>query len=179
MAGAPARAARGAYWDGMTQALPPLPAGNDDDAVVEELTRILSSAHLVWSTADERRRMRYFGFRPAVEPGVLKREWHGVAVRVGPDALRAAWPGTGELHLCVPERSLLLDGRPFVPTPDGMSLAQHVLDLIQAYERWVEAREGKDERLSRGRVDGGRHVNPLAETRRFQRALQVRRRATR
>ncbi|MCB0881823.1 MAG: hypothetical protein KDC33_06350 [Thermoleophilia bacterium] len=163
----------------MAEALTPFTDGDEQTAVVDELTRILSSAHLVWGTPDERRRMRYFGFRPAVEAGVLKREWHGVTVRVSSDTLRAVWPGTGEVELRMPERSLLLDGRPFVPTAEGMAIAQHVLDLIQAYERWVEAREGKDERLSRGRVDGGRLVNPLAETRRFQRTMQVRRRAGR
>ncbi len=159
-------------------ALPHLSSGDDHGGLVEELTTILASTHLVWSHPDERRRMRFFGFRPAVEPSVLKREWHGITVRVDPDRLRALWPDGGELEFRAADRAMLFDGAPFRADDRGMALMQHVLDLIQAYERWVEAREGKSERISRGRVDG-RAVNPLAETRRFQRAMQVRRRTGR
>ena len=161
----------------MPQTLPTL-REDEQDALVEELTGILASAHLVWSAPDERRRLRYFGFRPAVEQGVLKREWHGVNVRVSAERLKAIRPGVGDLEYRASDRALLRDGRPFVADDQGMAMVQHVMDLIQAYERWVEAREGKDERLSRGRLDG-RAVNPLAETRRFQRAMQVRRRGAR
>ena len=43
--------------------------------------------------------MRAFGFRPAVEPGVLKREWRGLAVRVGDHGITAARPGRGRPRL--------------------------------------------------------------------------------
>lgn len=150
----------------------------DHEAVLADLVDVLDSAHLVWSSPAERRRMRFFGFRPAVEPGVLKREWHALAIRVSPALVRASWPGVGELEYRAAERALYLDGAPFAPSPPGMELVHQLLDLIHAYERWVEAREGRDERIQRGRIDG-RAVNPLAETRRLQRAMQERRRRAR
>lgn len=162
----------------MTKPLPTLRQADDQDGVTAELVSVLDSAHLVWSNPEERRRMRFFGFRPAVEPGVLKREWHGMNVRVSPTLLRAAWPGAGVLEFRSPERVLLMDGAPFAPSPQAMEVVHQVLDLIQSYERWVEAREGKDQRIGRGQIDG-RAVNPLAETRRLQRAMQVRRRRAR
>ena len=57
-------------------------------AITERLVPLLDATHQVWSSPQERRRLRAFGFRPALENNVLKREWHGVQVRVGPDALR-------------------------------------------------------------------------------------------
>ena len=50
-----------------------------------------------WTSPDERRRMRVFGFRPAVEPGVLKRDWHGLEVRVSDGLLIARRRGDGEV----------------------------------------------------------------------------------
>lgn len=163
---------------GMSSRLPTIESDDDAASLVEELVSILGQAHVVWREPDERRRMRFFGFRPAVEPNVLKREWHGTTVRSSPDSLRAMSPELGELIYLGADRTLRHDGRAFVPDANGMNLAQSLLDLILAYERWVEAREGKDQRISRGRV-GDRTVNPLAATRRFQRALQVRRRGGR
>ena len=69
----------------------------DDDRMDERLRGLLEATHRQWNSPDERRRMRAFGFRPAVEPGVLKREWHGLAVRVSAGGMRAARPGAGEL----------------------------------------------------------------------------------
>ena len=134
---------------------------------------LLDSTHQVWSTAQERRRLRAFGFRPAVETGVLKREWHDTQVRVGPDALRVvAEDGSGELAWD-PREGLTLDNGPFTASPAGIALADAVNSLIQGYERWVEAREGREERLRRGHWSAAdrRQVNALAETRRLQRLL--------
>jgi len=121
--------------------------------------------------------MRAFGFRPAVEPGVLKREWHGLGIRVSAAALRVARPGAGELVYRAGDRAVLLDGEPFRPTEAGMEVVRQVLDLISSYERWVEAREGRQGRIERGQSAApvGRAVNPLAETRRLQRLMQVQR----
>ena len=147
--------------------------GDRTAAIVERLVPLLDSTHQVWSTAQERRRLRAFGFRPAVESGVLKREWHGTQVRVGPEALRVvANDGSGELAWD-PQRGLTLDGGPFTATPSGIGLADAINGLIQGYERWVEAREGREERLRRGHWSAAdrRQVNALAETRRLQRLL--------
>ena len=95
--------------------------------------------------------MRAFGFRPAVEPGVLKREWHGLAVRVSAGGMRAARPGEGELAWIAEGRTLLLDGEPYPGGGAGIALVENLLDLIAAYERWVEAREGREGRIQRGR----------------------------
>jgi len=161
------------------------PQGTDaaaaGEAILERLVPLLDATHQVWSSPQERRRLRAFGFRPAVEPGVLKREWHGTQVRVGPDALRVvADDGTGELSW-VPGDGLALDGGPFRPTPAGIALADSVNQLIQSYERWVEAREGREERLRRGHWSAAdrRQVNALAETRRLQRLLSARATRTR
>lgn len=159
-------------------ALPSLTIGTDDDEFVDRLRSLLESAHTLWSAADERRRMRFFGFRPAVEPGVLKREWHGMGVRISASALRVARPGAGELVYRSADRTVLLDGAPFEVTAPGLELVRQLLDLIQAYERWVEAREGRQGRISRGQTASGadsRPLNPLAETRRLQRILQIQR----
>ena len=141
--------------------------------ITERLVPLLDSTHQVWASPQERRRLRAFGFRPAVESNVLKREWHGTQVRVGPDALRVvSEDGLGELAWR-PELGLTLDARPFEDTPQGIALADAVNSLIQSYERWIEAREGREERLKRGHWSSAdrRQVNALAETRRLQRLL--------
>jgi hypothetical protein len=143
------------------------------DAIVARLVPLLDSTHQVWSSTQERRRLRAFGFRPAVEEGVLTREWDNAQVRVGPDALRVvAEDGGGELAWS-PASGLTLDGGPFVPTREGIALAGAINGLIQGYERWVEAREGREERLRRGHWSSAdrRQVNALAETRRLQRLI--------
>ncbi|WP_217913738.1 hypothetical protein [Miltoncostaea marina] len=153
-------------------------ADGGPDGLDERLRSLLEATHRQWMSPDERRRMRAFGFRPAVEPGVLKREWHGLAVRVSASGLRAAQPGEGELAWLADTRTLLLDGEPFAGSPAGMRLVESLLNLIAGYERWVEAREGRDERISRGRssLPDRRPVNALAETRRLQRLMHTPRR---
>ena len=160
----------------MTDPLPPLPSDAGDDFPAQ-LATLLETAHTLWSTSEERRRMRYFGFRPAVEQGVLKREWHGMGVRVSANTLRAALPGAGELVYRAADRTVLLDGGAFVATQGGLELVRQLMDLITSYERWVEAREGREERIGRGAQGGGdaRPLNALAETRRMQRLLQLQR----
>ncbi len=141
--------------------------------ITERLVPLLDATHQVWSSPQERRRLRAFGFRPAVENGVLKREWHGNQVRVGPDALRVVADDGGADLAWRPDTGLTLDGGPFEPTIDGIALADAINGLIQGYERWIEAREGREERLRRGHWSSTdrRQVNALAETRRLQRLL--------
>lgn len=148
--------------------------GQRADAIAERLVPLLEAAHRVWSSPQERRRMRAFGFIPAVEAGVLKREWHGAQVRVGQDSLRVGRRGEGELSWS-PEDGLQLNGGPFAATAVGLSLAEATVTLIQAYERWVEAREGREERLRRGHFSSNdrRMINALAETRRLNRLLNA------
>ncbi len=155
--------------------------GSPGDAITERLIPLLDATHQVWSSPQERRRLRAFGFRPAVEPGVLKREWHGTQVRVGPDALRVLSEETGAELAWSPEVGLRLDGGEFAPTPGGIALADAINGLIQGYERWIEAREGRQERLRRGHwsATDRRQVNALAETRRLQRLLSARSTRTR
>ena len=150
----------------------------DDGGMDERLRGLLEATHRQWNSPDERRRMRAFGFRPAVEPGVLKREWHGLAVRVSAGGVRAARPGSGELAWLGDSRTLLLDGEPYPGGGAGIDLIENLLDLISAYERWVEAREGREGRMQRGRSSAAdrRPVNALAEARRLQRLLQTPRR---
>jgi len=157
---------------------PSLPSYEDEglDGLVDgRLRGLLETAHRLWTSPDERRRMRAYGFRPAVEPGVLKREWHGLAVRVSEGGVRAARPGHGELAWVAADRALLLNGEPYAGQPEGLPLVQSLLELINAYERWVEAREGREERIQRsaGAFPDRRPVNALAETRRLQRLLQT------
>lgn len=156
-------------------ALPSYADGPSRDGMHERLRTLLEATHRQWTSPDERRRMRAFGFRPAVEPGVLKREWHGLAVRVSLAGVRAARPGEGELAWLADGRTLLLDGQPYAGEPAGIGLVESLLELIAAYERWVEAREGREERIQRGRSLPSDHrpVNALAETRRLQRLLQT------
>ena len=141
-------------------------------AITERLVPLLDATHQVWSSPQERRRLRAFGFRPALENNVLKREWHGVQVRVGPDALRVVGSDHEELAWR-PDAGLTVDGGTFEATPQGIALADAVNGLIQSYERWIEAREGREERLGRGHWSAAdrRQVNALAETRRLQRLL--------
>jgi hypothetical protein len=163
---------------GHTASMSPLPSmadGGADVPVDHSLRELLEAAHLQWTAPDERRRMRAFGFRPAVEPGVLKRDWHGLGVRVSGAGIRAARPGRGELAWVAADQTLLLDGEPYSGGRSGVALVQELLDLIGAYERWVEAREGREGRIGRGEAafPDRRPVNALAETRRLQRLLHT------
>ena len=156
---------------------PPLPSyasGPPLDGVDERLRALFEATHRQWISPLERRRMRAFGFRPAVEPGVLKREWRGLAVRAGEEDIRASRPGDGELVWREQGRALELDGAPYKGGPEGVGLVEGLLDLIAAYERWVEAREGREERIMRARPGptDRRPMNALAETRRLQRLLR-------
>ena len=157
----------------MSSALPSYAAGPPDSGVDVRLRGLLETTHRQWTSPAERRRMRAFGFRPAVEPEVLKREWHGLAVRVSAAGIRAARPGAGELAWVAPEGVLLLDGSPYAGERGGLPLVESLLALIAAYERWVEAREGREGRIERGRstFPDRRPMNALAETRRLQRLL--------
>jgi len=165
----------------MSSALPSFGSGADAKEISERLLGLLETAHRVWSSQDERRRMRAFGFRPAVEEGVLKRDWRGLGIRVSATGLRIAEPGVGELAYTATDRMLLLDGGAFRPTPAALGLVNDLLDLIGAYERWVEAREGRRERIQRAApgTNDRRPMNALAETRRLQRMLQSGGRGTR
>jgi len=165
----------GLLHTGPMSSLPSYADGGSDAPVDGRLRELLEATHLRWTSPDERRRMRAFGFRPAVEPGVLKRDWHGLAVRVSAAGIRAARPGRGELAWIAADRTLLLDGEPHSGGRAGVGLIQDLLDLIGAYERWVEAREGRDERIGRGAENfpDRRPMNALAETRRLQRLLHT------
>ena len=157
----------------MSSTLPSYAAGAPDSGMDVRLRGLLETTHRQWTSPDERRRMRAFGFRPAVEPEVLKREWHGLAVRVSTAGIRAAQPGAGELAWVAPDGTLLVDGEPYTGQPEALPLVESLLALIAAYERWVEAREGREERIERGRstFPDRRPMNALAETRRLQRLL--------
>ncbi len=161
----------------------PSPANDDLDEGVERLPRLLAEAHRLWTAPDERRRVRAFGFRPAVEEGVLKREWHGLRVRVSEGSIRAALPGVGELFYQTEDGGIMLDGEAFTATPEGVRIVKGLLDLIHDYERWVEVREGREERIARTTRPGGRArqtpYNALAEARRVQRLLLPPRRGRR
>jgi hypothetical protein len=157
---------------------PAFPAGGtpgSGDIAGEELIPLLDAALGVWSSPGERRRMRAFGSQPsASDPSVLRRDWHGVEVRVGPGRLWARRRGEQDLlGYEAGAGALLLNGEPFEPRPSGLALAESLVELIQAYERWVEAREGREGRLGRGHWSGPdrRPINALAETRRVQRLL--------
>lgn len=164
----------------VSTSLPSFGSGADAQEVTDRLGALLETAHRVWTSPLERRRMRAFGFRPAVEQGVLKRDWRSLRVRVAADGLRVASPGVAELAYVPSEGGLLLDGGPFRPTPAALTIVDELLGLISAYERWVEAREGRKERISRAPTVGDRRpVNSLAETRRLQRMLQTGGRAAR
>lgn len=122
--------------------------------------------------------MRAFGFRPAVEAGVLKREWEKSEVRISNVRMSISDPELGQLLLSVDDNSLTFEDVPFVATGDGLTVAESLMRLIHEYERWVEAREGRQQRIERS-ASGSRQqrpVNALAEVRRLQRSLQSRRR---
>ena len=155
----------------MNTGLPSFPATPPGaDPLIAQLTVLISGIHATWGSPRERRRMRAFGFIPANETGVLKRDWHDLRVRVSPELLRATLPGQGELshHL---GGILLIDGEPFQSTPRAVRIADSFVELIRSYERWIEAREGREGRLSRGASPDRRQFNALAETRRVQRLL--------
>jgi hypothetical protein len=162
----------------MGEPLPHLPADLDADpvdavgtALVERLTRLLGGAVDVWGSPAERRRMRLFGFRPAVEDGVLKRDWHGLAVRVRAGRLSVTDEDGRKLTYTTDDGVVRLDGEPFQPSVEGLTLVEPLVSLVENYERWVEAREGRDERLKRARAASldKRPMNALAETRRLRR----------
>lgn len=138
----------------------------------KEIAPIVATAHSVWGQPAERRRMRAYGFRPAVEDGVLKREWHGLAVRVGGTEIRARHR-SGEILFDAESGELLFDGAPFGGSPAALEVAELLVSLINDYERWVEVREGRASRLRRTASVAAdrRPVNAIAETRRLQRLL--------
>ena len=117
--------------------------------------------------------MRAYGFRPAVEDGVLKREWHGLSVRVGAEDLRARHARLGELLYRPDEEELLFQGAPFDGSAAALELADLLVSLINDYERWIEVREGRASRLRRteSTTSDRRPLNAIAETRRLQRLL--------
>lgn len=112
-----------------------------------------------------------FGFRPAVEDGVLKREWHGLEVRVKAGRLSVIDETGRTLTYASDEGLVALNGEPFRPTTEGLAIVEPLVGLVESYERWVEAREGRDERLRRARSVSRdtRPMNALAETRRLRR----------
>lgn len=117
--------------------------------------------------------MRAYGFRPAVEDGVLKREWHGLSVRVGAEDLRARHPRLGDLVYRAADEELLFGGAPFDGSEAALEIADLLVSLINDYERWIEVREGRASRLRRteGATSDRRPLNAIAETRRLQRLL--------
>ena len=154
----------------------------DPDSFVARLEGLLETTHALWSAPDERRRLRAYGFRPAVEAGVLKREWHGMGVRISGTTFRVADPEAGELVYRAGDRAVLLNGEPFTVTEASLGLVRQLLDLVQNYERWVEVREGRQgriDRLATVQTSDRRQINALAETRRLQRMLQIPRSKTR
>jgi hypothetical protein len=159
----------------MTDGLPsPMqPDSGPEGGWAREIIPIVATAHSVWSQPGERRRMRAYGFRPAVEDGVLKREWHQLSVRAGPDDVRARHPRHGELRFVAETGELTMNGRPFEGGPAALETAELLVSLINDYERWVEVREGRASRLRRtASVSSDRRpVNAIAETRRLQRLL--------
>jgi hypothetical protein len=153
-----------------------LPSPTDPDQVPEggwlkELTPIVAMAHSIWMQPAERRRLRSYGFRPAVEERVLKREWHGLTVRVGPTEIVARHPSYGELTFDADAEELRFDGDPSATSPKALETAEMLVSLINDYERWVEVREGRASRLRRTATTDRRPLNTIAETRRLQRML--------
>jgi hypothetical protein len=160
----------------MTLGLVSLGEPDDPDGFITRLEGLLDTTHALWSAPEERRRMRAFGFRPAVEAGVLKREWHGMSARISATTFRVARPGAGELVYREGDRAVLLNGEPFEITEASLELVRQLLDLVQNYERWVEVREGRQariDRLANVQSPDRRSINALAETRRLQRMLQT------
>lgn len=117
--------------------------------------------------------MRAYGFRPAVEDGVLKREWHQLRVRVGAGGIRARHPVHGELAYRPDDDALMFNGGPFDGSDPALQTAELMVSLISDYERWIEVREGRASRLRRTAsiASDRRPLNAIAETRRLQRML--------
>ena len=146
------------------------------DELLAGIGPLVAGTHALWASPRERRRMRAFGFIPASEAGVLKRDWKGMKVRVALEHLRVIHADAGELTHTAAD-GVLLNGAPLEDRPPTIALAEEVIDIIRSYERWVEAREGREGRLSRGPWDADRRpFNALADTRRLQRMLAARRR---
>ena len=143
----------------------------DEPALASRIAGVIATAHAQWSALAERRRLRAFGFRPAVEAGVLKREWQGAQIRLSITGVTIASDGTTLVYGAADD-ALTVDEEPFSPSRHR-EIADVLLDLIREYERWVEAREGREERIQRGLnvSRDRRQVNALAETRRLQRVL--------
>jgi len=154
----------------------PSPTGDSDggSSWTEQVVAIARVAHDVWLQPGERRRMRAYGFRPSVQKeGVLKRDWHGMTIRVGPNRIRATSPELGELIYRGADDALLFNGKPFDDSRNALQAADLLVSLINDYERWVEVREGRASRLRRTKSVSAdrRPVNAIAETRRLQRML--------
>lgn len=154
----------------------PSPTGDPDPGPTwtEQIVPITRVAYDVWRQPGERRRMRAYGFRPSAhKEGVLKREWHQITVRVGPNRIRATHAELGELIFRNEDSALLFNGRPFDDSPAALEIANLLVSLINDYERWVEVREGRASRLRRTRsvTSDPRPINAIAETRRLQRLL--------
>ena len=155
--------------DGLPSPTGPEPAGGWSN----ELVPIIRMAYSLWLQPAERRRMRAYGFRPAVEDGVLKRDWHQLKVRVGAAGIRARHPVHGELAYRADDEALLFNGAPFDGGEPALHTAELMVSLINDYERWIEVREGRASRLRRTEFLGSdrRPLNAIAETRRLQRIL--------
>ncbi len=139
-----------------------------------QIIPIARVAYDIWVQPAERRRLRAYGFRPAAhENGVLKRDWHGVEVRVGAEGILAHHPRLGDLRYDPGTDALLFNQRPFDDTPTALEAADLLVSLINDYERWVEVREGRAIRLRRTKSISSdpRPINAIAETRRLQRML--------
>ncbi len=138
-----------------------------------EFTPIVRMAHALWMAPAERRRMRAYGFRPAVEDGVLKRDWHRLRVRVSASEIRARHAVYGELAYRAEDDELLFNQAPFDGSDAALKTAELMVSLINDYERWIEVREGRASRLRRTTSIGSdrRPLNAIAETRRLQRLL--------
>ncbi len=149
------------------------PSEGPEGGWLRELTPIVAMAWSVWMQPGERRRMRSYGFRPAVEDGVLKREWHGLAVRVGPAGVVARHPSHGELAYRAEDNELTFNGSAAGSGTDALDAAELLVSLVNDYERWVEVREGRQSRLRRTVTAAAdrRPLNAIAETRRLQRQL--------
>lgn len=117
--------------------------------------------------------MRAYGFRPAVEDGVLKREWHQMGVRVSAHEIRARHAAHGELAYVAQDDALLFNDAAFDGSDAALRIAELMVSLINDYERWIEAREGRASRLRRTETlsSDRRPLNAIAETRRLQRLL--------
>ncbi len=161
----------------MSQSLPtPEDDTPPDEILAARLRNLFAATHAQWSVLAERRRMRAFGFRPAVEPGVLKREWESAEVRVSATHLRIHDGESLRLTFSAADQTLETNDAPFVATGPALALAETLMRLIHEYERWVEAREGRRQRIERAPSGKRRPFNALAEVRQLQRALQASRR---